>query len=217
MFRKFLLPALAVFGVMFAIYSVVTGQRQIPPAQPVAEPAQPQFSSYVAGAGLVEASTENIAVGTLVPGVVTEIYVKRGDQVLAGAPLFKIDDRDLQAELTVRKAALASAEAMVKTQQASLADVKDQFQRMQAVADTRAVSQDELERRRYAAVIQEAKLNQAQADLTSAQAQVKANTTGTYIQAAGLQISELKEERHTRTRSWTAAWSRPRSTASCSR
>jgi multidrug efflux pump subunit AcrA (membrane-fusion protein) len=115
MIRKFLLPALAAIGVMFAIYSVVTAQRQIPPAPPVTEPAQPQFASYVAGAGIVEASTENIAVGTFVPGVVTEMYVKVGDQVKAGARLFKVDDRDLQAELEVRKAASKSAAANVAT------------------------------------------------------------------------------------------------------
>src|SRR3954465_1184590 len=115
MFRKYLLPILAMVGVVFAVYTVVTGQRQGPPAAAVPEPAQPQFQSYVAGAGIVEASTENIAVGTLVPGVVTEIFVKIGDQVKTGAPLFRIDDRDLRGELAVRQATLASAQARVKT------------------------------------------------------------------------------------------------------
>jgi multidrug resistance efflux pump len=174
MFRKIILPLLAVCGVVFAAYSVVTGQRQTPPAAPVAEPARPEYASYVAGAGLVEASGENIAVGTTVQGVVTEVYVHRGQQVKAGTPLFKIDDRDLQAELAVRQAAAASAEAHVKTEQAALADVTDQLNRWQAVADTRAVSRDELQRRRFAVQIQQAKLNQAQADLASARAQVEA-------------------------------------------
>src|SRR5439155_25930127 len=177
MFRKFILPVLAVLGVVFAIYSVVTGQRQIPPAQPVTQPAQPQFDSYVAGAGIVEASTENIAVGTLVPGVVTEIFVKIGDQVKAGAPLFRIDDRDLRAELAVRQAALASAQARVKTESASLADTNNQLETWQAVADTRAVAKEEIDRKRYAVQIQEAKLAQAQADVDSAAAQVKSTET----------------------------------------
>src|SRR3954468_13460645 len=150
MIRKFLLPALAAIGVMFAIYSVVTAQRQVPPAQPVTEPAQPQYASYVAGAGIVEASTENIAVGTFVPGVVTEMYVKVGDQVKASAPLFKVDDRDLQAELEVRKAAAKSAAASVTTATATLADVRNQFELWQAVTDSRAVSKDELDRKRFA-------------------------------------------------------------------
>jgi RND family efflux transporter MFP subunit len=174
MFRKVVLPGLAVLGVVFAIYSVVTGQRQLPPAQPVTQPAQPQFDSYVAGAGIVEASTENIAVGTFVPGVVTEIFVKVGDQVKAGSPLFRIDDRDLRSELTVRQAAELSAQARVKTESASLADVKNQLDMWLGVNNTGAVSKDEVDRKRYAVQIQEAKLAQAQADATSAAAQVKA-------------------------------------------
>src|SRR5436190_5350821 len=173
MFRKYLLPALAVLGVVFAIYSVVTGQRHVPPAPPVTQPAQPQYQSYVAGAGIVEASTENIAVGALVPGVVTEIFVKIGDQVKAGAPLFRIDDRDLRAELVVRQAALASAKARVQTESASLADVKNQLEMWLGVNQT-AVSKEEVDRKRYAVQIQEAKLAQAQADVGSAAASVKA-------------------------------------------
>lgn len=174
MFRKFFLPALAVIGVVFAVYSVVTGQRQVPPAQPVAEPAQPRYESYVAGAGIIEASTENIAVGAFLPGVVTEIPVKVGDAVKAGQPLFKIDDRDLQAELTVRRAGERSAAARVQTESASLADARNQLEMWQAVADARAVSREELDRRRYAVQIQEAKLQQARADLQSAEALVTA-------------------------------------------
>ena len=174
MIRKFLLPVLAVLGVMVAVYSVVAGQRKLPPAAPIAEPAQPSFDAYVAGTGLVEASTENIAVGTPVGGVVTEIDVKVGDQVKAGQPLFKIDDRDLQAELAVRIAGVQSARASAATAAASLADVKNQLEMWQGVQDARAVSKDELERKRYAVQVQEAKLAQAQAEAESAEAQVKA-------------------------------------------
>ena len=174
MIRKFVLPVLAVFGVVLAMYTVLAGQRTLPPAQPVTQPAQPQFASYVAGAGIVEASSENIAVGTFVPGVVTEIFVKVGDHVKAQAPLFRIDDRDLRSELEVRKAAEVSAQARVKTESASLADQKNQLERWLSVNNTGAVSKDEVDRKRYAVQIQEAKLAQAQADAVSASAQVKA-------------------------------------------
>jgi multidrug resistance efflux pump len=177
MFGKFFLPALAVLGVVLAVYSVVTGQREVPPAQPVTQPAQPHFDSYVAGAGIVEASTENIAVGTFVPGVVADVFVKVGDQVEVGAPLFRVDDRDLRAELAVRKAALESAQARVKTETASLADVKSQLKLWESVTDTRAVSKEELDRRRYAVEIQEAKLAQARADFESADAQIELTET----------------------------------------
>ena len=111
MFRKYLVPALAVAGVIFAVMTVVKGGKQTPPAEPVAEPSHAPFASYVAGAGIVEAKSENIAVGTIVPGVVKEIYVKVGDQVKKGGRLFQIDDRDLRADLIVKRAALDQAVA----------------------------------------------------------------------------------------------------------
>src|SRR3954465_14036423 len=109
MIRKFLLPLLAVVGVAFALWMVRRGATPVPAAQPVAQPASAEgFSTYVAGAGIVESASENIAISPLVPGVVTELFVHIGSDVKAGDPLFKIDDRDLRAELATRRAALAS-------------------------------------------------------------------------------------------------------------
>ena len=67
-------------------------------------------STMIAGSGLVEARRENIPIGVNIPGVVTEVFVKKGEKVKAGAPLFRIDDRDYKAQLAVREAELVSAE-----------------------------------------------------------------------------------------------------------
>ena len=168
MIRKYILPVIAVGGLCFAIYVVALGNRQVPAAPPVAEPSVSPFATYVAGAGIIEASTENIAMGTITPGVVTKVYVKPADKVQAGDPLFKIDDRTLLAELLVRRAALQQAkatlarleqlprtedippaEAKVNAAQATLSDAKSQLDLYTAVQDKRAVSQDELDRRRF--------------------------------------------------------------------
>ena len=100
---------IALLGVLFAIKTVVTGQNQPTPAQPVAAPSRSPFKYEVAGAGIIEASTENIAIGTPVGNIVTEIFVKIGDKVKAGNPLFRLRDTVTLAELEVRKAALAAA------------------------------------------------------------------------------------------------------------
>jgi multidrug resistance efflux pump len=94
--------------------------------------------------------------------------------VKAGAPLFKVDDRDLQAELVVRQAAQKSAGARAATETASLEDVRNQLEMWKAVTDSRAVSKDDLDRKRFAVQIQEAKLAQAQAEVQSSEAQVRA-------------------------------------------
>jgi HlyD family secretion protein len=185
MIRKYLLPLLAVAGIAFAIWTVVTSSRPIPEATPVAPPSSAPFTSFVAGAGIIEASTENIAIGTPIAGVVSEVSVAVGHTVQAGDPLFKIDDRHLQAELHVRRTTLRVAkeqlarllsmprreeipldEARVKEAEASLADVKNQLALAESVRDKRAISEEELWRRRYAVQVAEAKLAQARAQLT---------------------------------------------------
>jgi HlyD family secretion protein len=184
MIRKYVLPLLAVTGVAFALWTVVTSSQPIPAAPPVAQPSQAPFASFVAGVGIIEASTENIAVGTPVSGVVTDIFITVGQAVTAGDPLFKLDDRNLQADLAVRQTSLQQAKerlvrlrsmprpeevpeavARVKESEASLADAKNQLALAESVRDKRAISEDQILRRRYAVQMAEARLAQARAQL----------------------------------------------------
>lgn len=109
--RSWLLPGLALLGFAIAIAAVIHGsQSPAPPRSFEAAVAAP-FASYVAGAGIAETGRGNVAIGTAVFGVVAELYVRVGDRVRAGDPLFKIDQRDLQARLGVARARVAEAEA----------------------------------------------------------------------------------------------------------
>ena len=109
--KNWLLPAVvALVGFSYAVFSVVKA-REIPaPSVPLmSPPTQTSFRRTIAGAGIIEARLENIPVGSAVQGVVWELFVKVKDRVKKGDPLFRIDDRDLRAELEVREANLASA------------------------------------------------------------------------------------------------------------
>jgi multidrug efflux pump subunit AcrA (membrane-fusion protein) len=172
MITKYVLPAIAIIGAIFAVVFVRAGSKPIPASQPVAQPAQAPYDAYIAGAGLVESSTENIAIGTVVPGVVTDVHVKVGDTVKAGQPLFKIDDRDLQADYIVRQAAVEAAKAKAKVDEASLTDLKSQWDKYSSVSDARAITKEELDKRKFAVATQEARLDQSRAEVTSAEAQV---------------------------------------------
>lgn len=110
MIRKYLLPLLAAFGVGIVIVSVIIDNRPVPAARPEAQSPKAPYASYVAGTGIVEASGGNIAVGTPVSWVVTAIYVQWGDHVNVGDRLFKIDDRDLQAQFLPARAKMKEAE-----------------------------------------------------------------------------------------------------------
>ena len=48
-----------------------------------------------------------------IPGVVTEVFVKKGEKVKPGAPLFKTDDREFKSMLAVREAELAASKAQL--------------------------------------------------------------------------------------------------------
>ncbi len=195
-FRKFVIPAAAVAGVVFAVYTAKSSSRPIEPAAPVADPARSPFTQPVAGAGIVEASTQNITIGTNIPGVVTNVLVKAGDKVKQGAPLFTIDDRSLKADLAVRKASVMAAqaslaianenlsklkalprveelppkEARVAEMEAMLEDMRSQFAKIAAVTDERAVSKEDKDKRRTAVTMAEAKLSEAKTDLLLAKA-----------------------------------------------
>jgi multidrug resistance efflux pump len=100
----------------FSIYHVVEARQTPPKPPPPVEPPRSPFGKTVFGAGIVEAETENISIGTALPGVVLEVFVpveKVGQRVHKGDPLFLVDNRQLKAQLKYYEANLAAAEAQL--------------------------------------------------------------------------------------------------------
>jgi len=181
MIRKYVLPLLALVGVAIAVSTVLQGNQPTPAGQPVAQPAKAPFASYIAGAGIVEASTENIAVGTPVSGIVTAIYVRWGDQVKAGDPLFKIDDRDLRGQLLPALAKVTEAEA-------NLAMARSELKLAESVPDKRAISVEELTKRRLTVGIDEAALAAAKAQVDQLKIEIERRTVRALVPGQILQI-----------------------------
>ena len=177
MLPKITLPLLALAGLGFGIYSVVNGNKPVPVAPAVVEPAQAPFKTYIAGAGIIESKNRNVVIGAALPGIVKSLNVKVGDRVKTGAVLFTVDDRDAQANLTMRRADLELARAAVDEATASLADVEVLRKLAESVTDRRAISTEELERRRNAVLIAKARLDSAKARVLQAQSQVEAVET----------------------------------------
>ncbi len=119
MLRKLVLPLVAMSGFGFAVYTIYA-REPIKVSEPLTPPpTQSKYRKFIAGAGIVEARLENIPIGAAVPGVVWEVNVKVKDRVKKGDQLFKIDDRDIKAELAVREANLASAIASYRRLEAA--------------------------------------------------------------------------------------------------
>lgn len=115
--RHLVLPLLSAAGAALAVLVVMQDTTVVSqPAEPAGggswlkAPELP-FDHFVVGAGIVEAGSGNIAVGTPVGGLVEQVYVTRGQAIDKGTPLFRIDDRDLQARLPVSRAQEQQASA----------------------------------------------------------------------------------------------------------
>jgi len=114
MFRKYVLPLLALAGVGLGILAALQSARTMVPTPMVSEAPSSPYRTFVAGAGLVEANTENIAIGTQIAGIVSKIDVQIGCQVKKGDPLFTIDDRATLATLASQQAAIKVAPIAIK-------------------------------------------------------------------------------------------------------
>jgi multidrug efflux pump subunit AcrA (membrane-fusion protein) len=182
--RKFVVPALSLVGIGVATLTVIQGSARLAAAPPVAVPATSPFATKIAGAGLVEAASENVSIGTPLPGLVVAVSVKQGQVVQAGDVLFQLDPRQLRAERLVRAAEVESARAELArlaalprpedlppararqaAAQAALDEARLRLELAEKVDDARAVSLEELTRRRSALASGTALLESAEAEL----------------------------------------------------
>ncbi|MCQ4161000.1 HlyD family efflux transporter periplasmic adaptor subunit [Roseomonas sp. GC11] len=170
--KGLLLPGLAAVGLLMACIVVMGATGAPPPAQPVAEPGASPFASAVSGSGLTETPGRSVGIAAFTSGVVTVVAVTPGQAVARDAVLFQLDDRTERATRDQRQADLASARAQVMEAEAQLADYRAQLRFAEAVTDRRAISAEDLSKRRQAVRLYEAKLTTAQASVTSAQAQL---------------------------------------------
>jgi RND family efflux transporter MFP subunit len=164
-----LLPIAATAGLLLAVGVALRSNAAKPAAVPVAQPAEAPYRTCIGGAGLVEADNDNISIGTSTAGIVKVVLVKVGDRVKAGQALFQVDDRELQADLTVKQANLAEAEGALEEALASKKDTDAQYALVKD-AQGAAVSVDDIQKRKYAAALGDAKVLSAQAAVQAAQA-----------------------------------------------
>lgn len=149
---------LAIVGICAT--AVMASRMSAPPKEmtPPIDPSPKPYQVSVAASGIVEALSENVAIGVPEAGLVTKVHVKVWDSVKEGQPLFTLDDRELSAQLRVNM-----ANAKVAT--ATLLRLQDQLARLKGVNDPRAVSQDEVRTRENDVAVAQAQLEAAQAQV----------------------------------------------------
>ncbi len=164
-------------GIYFMVYALraqADNQPILGGDPPVMPPAKP-YPQAVAATGILEALSENVAIGVPVPGLVTEVLIKVNDLVKKGQPLLKLDDRDLRAEQHSIQAQQEVSRAQIAVSEAQLAKLESQLARLNSVSDSRAVSQDEVENRKQDVAVSQAQLTAARAQLAASEASLKRN------------------------------------------
>ncbi|MEM9167178.1 MAG: biotin/lipoyl-binding protein [Planctomycetota bacterium] len=153
---------------------------------------------YIGALGTSEPPGESIAIAAHTSGVVTAVLVGVGDRIEKDQPLFAVESSRAEAEVALRQAEVSvferdlaslrasippreaavrsaaasvrSAEADLRSAEADLADRKNLLSIATGVADPRAISREQVDRRRFAVDQAEARVATAKASITRAEA-----------------------------------------------
>jgi HlyD family secretion protein len=180
-FSRYGLPVLAVAGLAFAAWVVLSGRpdRSMTeaPISPPRVPATQVQGGTVSGAGLVEPSSELVQLSPLVAGVVSRVLVVAGDRVSAGQLLLVLDTRDAEAALREAEAARGYADKAIASARVSAGNARRQLDLLLGVSDPAAVSEQQRLDRRQALATAEAQLALAEADKARAEAAIQSART----------------------------------------
>ncbi len=142
----------------------------IPPSPPplmMSYPVPP-FKSSISALGIVEASSDNISIGVPINRIVEKVLAHVGQSIKKGDLLFALENQDLVAELSERKINyeiaraklkkmenfprkedLDSAESSLKVSEIALEQATSQYEMVQALRDSRALSRQEIKKRKF--------------------------------------------------------------------
>lgn len=173
---------LAILGAISGLLIVFKTQKAVAVAPIFAPPTTSPYEYAIAGTGIIEASSDNIAIGSPFNDIITKVYVVEGDYVKVGDPLFELDVRSFEAQASAAEATLR--EAII-----TLADKSNQYSFYQRLKDTRAVSEIVQEQARYAVLEAEENVKIAQANLEIIKTNIERSTIRAPIEGQILQVN----------------------------
>ncbi|RZV50069.1 MAG: biotin/lipoyl-binding protein, partial [Sphingomonadaceae bacterium] len=180
-FSRQVLPALALIGVLVAVYFIVVQAPDRSQAEAEETPARVQDElagqPRVAGSGVVEPSSEIIEIGTAIGGLVDTVLVVPGERVTKGQPLFRVDTRNLDARVNEARAAIARAQAAIAEARAAEDTAQRQLALYRNIDDPLAVSRAEIINAEGNASAARSRRQLAQAELRAARATLNSAQT----------------------------------------
>lgn len=149
-FSRQILPVIAFLGVVLAVIYILVGlpDRQLEPPQQIPPRATGALANgdRVAGAGVVEPSSEIVDIGTALSGLVMSLNAEPGSYVAKGDLLFLVDDRAARARLREAEAAIREAHAAIAEADTARTTAQRQLALYRQIDDPAAVSRTEVVR-----------------------------------------------------------------------
>ena len=175
---------LAAAGVAIGVYAVATADEVAPPVPLAREASVNPFGRGIAALGIVEPLERSVDVAAPEAGLVVSVAAGVGERVAAGAELFRLDARQLEAQLLEARAEVAAREAEIArwhalprgedvppaqaaamAARARAADLADTLKRTEDAARAGAATTREVAAARFALERAEAERAQAEAEL----------------------------------------------------
>ena len=140
---------------------------------------------YRVGIGRVEDTVVNSRAGTIksrlragmspgIPGLVTEIAVKKGSHVKRDDVLLRLDDSEHRAQVQLARSTLEAAQSAAQQAQLVAEQAQREWKRTQALAQSQVVSENLIDQDRTRALTTEAASTTAQARIHETEASLEA-------------------------------------------
>lgn len=182
MIRKYFAPFLAIAGALFGLLTVYWSQKQTPVPPILFPPPTSPYTHTIAASGLIEASSENISIGTPFTEIIEEVFVKESDRVRKGEPLFRLNIETLQANLREAEASLQAAKIDAENKGVQYAF----YERLQ---DKSAASAQAMQQAHYAFLSAEEAIRIAEANIGMVQKQIERSLIRAPIDGEILQVN----------------------------
>lgn len=179
---KYVLPTLSLLGALLGLFIVFWSQRSVPTPAILFPPARSPYPYAIAGAGIIEASSQNISIGCPFNEIIAKIHVVEGDIVKEGDILFQLDVRNFVAQAELARSSLTSA----------LTDLQDktaQFTFYERLQDKHAISEQVYEQYRYAMLQAQDAVSVAEKNLELAETNIKRSIIRAPIAGKILQVN----------------------------
>jgi multidrug resistance efflux pump len=187
-------PALALGLLGFTAWSVSANYSPRTITAPVlAAPVNP-YDTGVAASGIIEPASEVVAIAIERGGVVSHVDVAADAKVVAGQPLFGIDDRAFRAVVAQQEAAVAAAQAVLTSADQSI--VLQRYVIAQAVANLANANAENaraaLDRDRYRTLARDEWASRQR--LESAKADASKASANTALAEAGVAAAQQQSD-----------------------